>query len=86
MITDRSRTRNQALGRVIGRALAHEIGHFLLGVPAHASNGLMRAMLDPEHMVNPGTEHFNLQASDVRALRAARIASCEMAQRTPSAA
>lgn len=72
---------NQALGRIIGRALAHEIGHFLLAAPVHASNGLMRAALDPEHMVNPGTEHFKLQAGDVRALRAARIASCEVALR-----
>jgi hypothetical protein len=74
-------TRDQALGRVIGRALAHEIGHFLLGAPGHASSGLMRAVLDPERMVNPGTEQFKLLASDVRALRAARIASCEVALR-----
>jgi hypothetical protein len=73
--------RNQALGRIIGRALAHEIGHFLLAAPVHSSNGLMRASLDPEHLVGPGTEHFKLQASDVRALRAARIASCEVAMR-----
>jgi hypothetical protein len=71
--------RIQALGRIIGRALAHEIGHFLLAAPVHASNGLMRAALDPEHLVNPGTGHFKLQANDVRALRAARIASCEVA-------
>jgi hypothetical protein len=71
--------RNQALGRIIGRALAHEVGHFLLAAPAHATSGLMRASLDPERLVNPGTEHFKLQASDVRALRAARIASCEIA-------
>lgn len=73
---------NQALGRIIGRAVAHEIGHFLLASQTHASVGLMRAALDPERMVNPGTEYFKLQASDVRALRAARIASCEVALRT----
>jgi hypothetical protein len=72
----------QALGRIIGRAVAHEIGHFLLASQTHASNGLMRAALDPERMVNPGTEFFKLQASDVRALRAARIESCEVALRT----
>jgi hypothetical protein len=72
---------NQALGRIIGRAVAHEIGHFLLASRTHTPNGLMRAILDPEWMVNPGTEHFKLRASDVRALRAARIASCEMALR-----
>jgi hypothetical protein len=73
--------RRQALGRIIGRAVAHEIGHFLLAAPVHASSGLMRATLDPEHMVNPGNGHFRLQDGDVRALRAARIASCEMALR-----
>lgn len=71
----------QALGRIIGRALAHEIGHFLLAASAHATNGLMRAVLDPEQVVNPGTEHFKLRGRDVRALRAARIASCEVAMR-----
>jgi hypothetical protein len=73
--------RIQALGRIIGRALAHEIGHFLLAAPVHASTGLMRATLDPERLVNPGLEHFKLEAGDVRALRAARIASCEIARR-----
>jgi len=70
---------NQAMGRIIGRAVAHEIGHFLLAAQTHAPNGLMRAALDPERLVNPGTEHFKLQPSDVRALRAARIATCETA-------
>jgi hypothetical protein len=73
--------RRQALGRIIGRAIAHEVGHFLLSSPVHASRGLMRAALDPQHMVNPGTGHFKLEGDDVRALRAARIASCEMALR-----
>lgn len=72
---------NQALGRIVGRAVAHEIGHFLLSTQTHASSGLMRAALDPERMVNPGVEDFKLQASSVRALRAARIASCEIALR-----
>jgi hypothetical protein len=71
----------QALGRVIGRAVAHEIGHFLLAAPVHASYGLMRATLDPEQMVHPGTGQFKLQDGDVRAIRAARIASCEIAMR-----
>lgn len=71
----------QALGRIVGRAIAHEIGHFLLSTQSHAARGLMRAALDPERMVNPGIEDFKLQANDVRALRAARIASCEVALR-----
>lgn len=71
-------TQREALGRIIGRALAHEIGHFLLASPVHASHGLMRAILDPQQMTKPGIWHFKLQEGDVRALRAARIASCEM--------
>jgi hypothetical protein len=31
------------LGRAMGRALAHELGHFLLASKAHTSKGLMRA-------------------------------------------
>jgi hypothetical protein len=34
------------LGIVLGRAVAHEIGHFLLGTPSHAASGLMRARID----------------------------------------
>ena len=30
-------------GRLLGRAIAHEIGHLLLGTAGHASRGLMRA-------------------------------------------
>ncbi len=35
--------RQDALGRVIGRALAHEIGHFVLRSTGHARRGLMKA-------------------------------------------
>jgi hypothetical protein len=31
------------MGRVLGRALAHEIGHYLLRSPDHSVTGLMRA-------------------------------------------
>ncbi len=35
--------RERALGRVVGRVIAHEIGHFLLRWPSHGPTGLMRA-------------------------------------------
>jgi hypothetical protein len=38
------RLRNQLVARAIGRAIAHEIGHYLLG-PRHTSRGLMRPSL-----------------------------------------
>jgi hypothetical protein len=33
----------QGTGRALGRAVAHEIGHYLTNSPAHAPRGLMRA-------------------------------------------
>jgi hypothetical protein len=35
--------RDEIVARALGRALAHEIGHFLLRSPHHADSGLMRA-------------------------------------------
>src|SRR5687767_13409365 len=37
-------TREYQLGLVLGRAVAHEIGHFLLATGMHADSGLMRAI------------------------------------------
>jgi hypothetical protein len=73
--------RQQALGRIIGRALAHEIGHYLLASRTHADEGLMQAMLDPRNLVKPGTRRYTLTDGDVRILRAARLASCELVAR-----
>jgi hypothetical protein len=69
-----------ALGRIVGRAVAHEMGHFLLASPKHADRGLMRAVIDPEHFVSPGIFFLTLQEADVQALRAARVARCERAR------
>ncbi len=35
--------RQRLMGRVLGRAIAHELGHFLFGSADHAEIGLMRA-------------------------------------------
>jgi hypothetical protein len=72
-----------ALGRVIGRAVAHEIGHYLLRSGKHASDGLMRAALRNDRLVYPGRVGFKLQDADVRRLRATRITSCELVAQRP---
>lgn len=69
-----------ALGRIVGRALAHEIGHYVLASPTHADRGLMRAVISPEHLVSPGTSFLTLRDADLQALRAARVARCERAR------
>jgi hypothetical protein len=48
------------LGVVLGRALAHEIGHYLLATPTHAERGLMRATIDAREFADPGARTFAL--------------------------
>ena len=48
------------LGLVLGRAVAHEIGHYLLGTATHADRGLMRASIDAREFADPGARTFTL--------------------------
>ena len=48
------------LGLVLGRAVAHEIGHFLLATGTHAKSGLMRASIDAREFAAVGGETFRL--------------------------
>jgi hypothetical protein len=56
-------------GRVLGRALAHEIGHFLLRSRQHSEAGLMRAHPPVSDLVDPGRrQHFVLLPDEVKRL------------------
>jgi hypothetical protein len=48
------------LGLVLGRAVAHEIGHYLLATATHADRGLMRASIDAREFADPGARTFTL--------------------------
>ena len=39
------------VGRALARALAHEIGHYLLGTATHSAHGLMRAQIVPQELL-----------------------------------
>ena len=52
-----------ALGCVLGRAIAHEIGHGLLG-PAHSRSGLMQPAFKPSHLVDRQSARFQLTSED----------------------
>lgn len=52
------------LARALGRALAHEIGHFLLGTSAHAERGLMRARFAPLEFVDDLSSRYGLDARE----------------------
>jgi hypothetical protein len=56
------------LARALGRVIAHEIGHYLLGT-GHSS-GLMRTSFAPRDLVDPSRAAFRLSTADVERLRA----------------
>jgi hypothetical protein len=69
------------LARSLGRALAHEIGHYLLPATGHTSRGLMRAHFAPQELLEPLTqERYGLDRRDREALR-----SCHAHQGIPVA-
>jgi hypothetical protein len=48
------------LGVVLGRAVAHEIGHFMLKTNTHATHGLMRASIDAREFADLRAGTFRL--------------------------
>lgn len=74
--TDRvepSRLRQRRLGLVLGRAMAHEIGHYLLNTASHARRGLMRARIDARDLADLRAGGFFLDAPAARWLRDAMV-------------
>jgi len=52
--------RETYLGRAMGRALAHELGHYLLASKAHTAAGLMRSTLPAETLFSPTRTRLDL--------------------------
>jgi hypothetical protein len=52
--------RERLMGRVLGRAIAHELGHFLFGSRDHAPDGLMRARHRLDDLTSPFTRAFRV--------------------------
>jgi hypothetical protein len=48
------------LGLVLGRAVSHEIGHYLLQTNTHATRGLMRAQIDAREFADLRSGSFRL--------------------------
>jgi hypothetical protein len=51
---------DRRIGIVLGRAVAHEIGHYLLQTSTHADDGLMRARIQTEELVDLRRTSFRL--------------------------
>jgi hypothetical protein len=52
--------RHRLMGRVLGRAIAHELGHFLFGSSVHAPDGLMRAKHRLDDLTSPFRRAFRV--------------------------
>ena len=52
--------RDRRLGVVLGRAIAHEVGHYLLETDTHAARGLMRANIPAREFADPSNRSFRL--------------------------
>ena len=57
------------VGLVLARAVAHEIGHYLLNTRTHAEEGLMRAVFETGELVDPRSPRFDLDRTAVTWLR-----------------
>jgi hypothetical protein len=69
-----------AIGRALGRVLAHEIGHYLLASPAHSKTGLMREGFDGAQLAAWDRRGFELHSGALPRLRA-RLARLEPGRR-----
>lgn len=58
--------REQMTGRMIGRALAHEIGHVLLRSRDHSRDGLMRAAHRSSDLIAAERQGFALSVDDAK--------------------
>jgi hypothetical protein len=61
-IEELSRLTNVPLGRMLGLAMAHEIGHMLLPPPSHSPEGIMRPSLELKRSILP---RFTAAQADV---------------------
>jgi len=61
------------LGVVLGRAVAHEIGHFILDMKGHAPYGLMRARVDARDFADLRDGAFGLDRASRSWLRASPV-------------
>jgi hypothetical protein len=60
--------RDRYLGRAMGRVLAHELGHYLLGSNTHARKGLMQGTFSAAMLFAPNRATLHMPASVCEAL------------------
>jgi hypothetical protein len=74
-LLDLTQMHQYKLGIVLGRAVAHEIGHYLLESNSHAPYGLMRASIDAREFADLRTGAFRLDRESQAFLAARALAA-----------
>ena len=64
-----ARRAHGGLGMLLGRAMAHEIGHLLMGGSAHALRGLMRPRWTRAEVTRNVIADWRFEAPELRAIR-----------------
>jgi hypothetical protein len=77
-VFDQGEEHDYRLGLVLGRAVAHEIGHYLLRTNTHAVSGLMRATINAREFAAISSRPFGLDA--VAQAHLARLADAPLSQ------
>lgn len=72
--------RETLLGRAMGRALAHEIGHYLLASKTHSAQGLMMAVHTAAELFGQARQRFAIAPAEQQRM-VARFASISIASR-----
>jgi hypothetical protein len=65
------------LVRAITRAIAHELGHYLLASREHVAHGLMRGQLTADDIMQPRRSSYQLERAQVQRLRQAALVARE---------
>ena len=69
---------------VLGRAIAHEIGHLILGTNSHSETGLMREVWTVEQLIRNRPEDWQFTPSQTFELRSAWLAGGALAAKGQS--
>ncbi len=70
-VEDSARHAGSDLALLLGRAIAHEVGHLILRTNAHADEGLMRAIWTEQELARNAPDDWVFASSDRRQIRAA---------------
>jgi hypothetical protein len=73
------------LGRAMGRALAHEMGHYLLASKTHTAKGLMATNRSAFDLFNRDRSHFRIEEAQRAAMTTRLIQPVTATNRSPHA-